>query len=1216
MADEVVFNVEIDDSNVESGMKKAQNKVEKIAEDTAKSQTEAQKTVAESAENSNKQIAESAEKAHKKVAQSAEDSAKTQTEMQKSVVESADSNNKEMADSAEKTHKKIQKSAEESAESITSAVSREGDNIVKKNEQDTEKLIKNQSDYEEKAKKTADNVKKFYLAAGAAIVAETTAAIVSASNYQTSYAKVFTLLEDGTNEAQYTKSIKQASKNTGVNVTDMSEAVYSAISASVDQEDAVAFTEDAVKLAKGGFTDTATAVDVLTTAINAYDLSAKDAAHISDVLITTQNAGKTTVDELARSMGQTIPIANSSGAAIEDLSAQYAVLTKNGVATAEAGTKIKAMLAELSSSGTVVSTALKEVTGKSFKELQSEGKNTADILNILSDYASSAGKSISDLFGSTEAGSAALTIIKDGGTDFTNILSQLENSAEAAESAYNKMANTIEAKADKLLNKITIMFAEAGEEMLPLIDELIGYVDDNADEIEDIIKGTGEFIKDLLVTLSDLIKILWDNKEAVAAVAAGFIAYKTAIAISSVIDKFKASTEGATIAQKLLNIAMSANPAALIVGGIAALTVGLISFSAQAESSNEKVRNLSDSVKSLSENASSAVNEQRELENIAQKYQDISTNVEDTAQKKEQLAQLQDRLNNLYGDEKTGIDLVNGGYEEQLELISQLNEKEKAHKINQITNDLAETQKSIKTAEGSQFEINFSVNEKSEEFINGQLNDIYKKWAEKNEWLFTLGGGRDDERNLFIEGNIDEQIALLEELEQAILDSGEASGEFSDVFESIGERLSSLRTLKESEENLSNQLDIITGKTEYSAEVTDDLTDAENDNAFAFNGATSEIANNKLSLDDLSESVNQIITKYSDLSAAIADIEAGNALSYEQLQELISIYPDLADRITLTTEGYIIEQSAVDDLNAALNDSVNVQIEAERQKTAAAIEGAKERIRLYEREAATAGQAGDAEKVKGIVSAIKSENEYIAQLEAEQNLNNSIPEYIRNNGNKSSSSSGGKVTSSTALPEAYTKGKKDLDHQLAMDDITQETYYSEMYKLMEEHGIAADSDEYRAIQEAEYKYKKSKNKTESKKESSGKGKSNGTVISIDSYIPTVWDSEEESNRKIKKALGVELYGESQYGHVVNSIQTSANELQTRGVSSENVITAAKAETTLADVVNAITELQKGDEKRHISLEVEIIARDLSIGKVSIADINDITRMTGKSPLIS
>ncbi len=116
--------------------------------------------------------------------------------------------------------------------------------------------------------------------------------IQTAADAETSFAKVRTLLGSETNTGAYFEKIKQASKETGVAIGDYSEAVYSAISASVEQGHAVEFTQEAVKLAKGGFTDTATAVDVLTTAINAYGLKATDATSIGDKLITTQNLGK------------------------------------------------------------------------------------------------------------------------------------------------------------------------------------------------------------------------------------------------------------------------------------------------------------------------------------------------------------------------------------------------------------------------------------------------------------------------------------------------------------------------------------------------------------------------------------------------------------------------------------------------------------------------------------------------------------------------------------------------------------------------------------------------------------------------------------------------------------------------------------------------------------------------------------------------------------
>ena len=75
----------------------------------------------------------------------------------------------------------------------------------------------------------------------------------------------------------------QLSGDTGKSVNDLSDATYQAISASVEVGNAIATVDKANKLAVGGFTSSATAVDVLTTALNAYNLSADQTEYISDI---------------------------------------------------------------------------------------------------------------------------------------------------------------------------------------------------------------------------------------------------------------------------------------------------------------------------------------------------------------------------------------------------------------------------------------------------------------------------------------------------------------------------------------------------------------------------------------------------------------------------------------------------------------------------------------------------------------------------------------------------------------------------------------------------------------------------------------------------------------------------------------------------------------------------------------------------------------------
>ena len=236
----------------------------------------------------------------------------------------------------------------------------------------------------------------------------------------------------------------------GVAATDIAEATYQAISAGQDTSNAVAFAGQAAKLAAAGFTSSSSAVDILTTALNAYGMSADQANHVSDVLLTTQNLGKTSVDELSSSMGKVIPLAAAYGVTVENLSSGLAVMTANGIATAEATTYTKSMLNELGDAGSTVGKILQKQTGKSFAQLNAEGKSLGDVLQIL--YQSVGGNStaFAGLWSSVEAGTGALSLASGGAEHFNNVLSQMQNSAGATETAYETMTDTFRHKVDTL----------------------------------------------------------------------------------------------------------------------------------------------------------------------------------------------------------------------------------------------------------------------------------------------------------------------------------------------------------------------------------------------------------------------------------------------------------------------------------------------------------------------------------------------------------------------------------------------------------------------------------------------------------------------------------------------------------------------------------------------------------------------------------------------
>ena len=274
-------------------------------------------------------------------------------------------------------------------------------------------------------------------------------AFTGGTAFESAMAKVGTIADTAKVPLESLSSqVLQVSGDMHIGANEISEAAYQAISAGQDTGNAVAFAGQASMLATAGFTSSASAVDILTTALNAYGKGADEAGHVSDVLLTTQNLGKTSVDELAGSMGRVIPLAAAYNVSLENLSSGLAIMTANGIATAEASTYTKSMLNELGDTGSSVGKILKQQTGKSFAELNADGKSLGDVLQVLYDSVGGNATKFAGLWSSVEAGTGALSLASSGADKFNGVLQQMQADSGATQTAYDTMTDTMAYKLD------------------------------------------------------------------------------------------------------------------------------------------------------------------------------------------------------------------------------------------------------------------------------------------------------------------------------------------------------------------------------------------------------------------------------------------------------------------------------------------------------------------------------------------------------------------------------------------------------------------------------------------------------------------------------------------------------------------------------------------------------------------------------------------------
>lgn len=345
---------------------------------------------------------------------------------------------------------------------------------------------------------------------------------------------------------QIRKEVRDISDLSGIAQTEITEAAYSALSAGIDTKNVMAFVKSGIDLTRAGFTDIDTAIDATSTVLNAYGDKAFDVAKIHDIFVQTQDKGKITVDELGKNIGRVIPTASSLGVNMDQLGASYAIMTAKGQNANIATTNLSSMLDEMGKTGSASDKALRKMTGKSFPDLIKEGKSVGDVLGILDDGAKKSGKNLKDMFGSSTAGSAAVTLLSEGVDGFNQSLKDMNDStgktaknAETMEDGWLKIQRATTQVKNSLVD-FGAMIAPTVEVAATKVSDLVGKfnsLDDNTKKIIGKFALFAAAIGPVLWVLSKLIGIALGVGPAIAGIgsAIGFITTPAGVVIGVLI---------------------------------------------------------------------------------------------------------------------------------------------------------------------------------------------------------------------------------------------------------------------------------------------------------------------------------------------------------------------------------------------------------------------------------------------------------------------------------------------------------------------------------------------------------------------------------------------------------------------------------------------------------------------------------------------------------
>lgn len=500
------------------------------------------------------------------------------------------------------------------------------------------------------AKDLQEFERKVGAAAKASVVAmgALSAAIVKVgSDFESSVAKASTLFGGvKVDTAGLNDQILELSSSSGVAASAIGNSLYNALSAGIpvteDMGSAMKYMEQSTKLAKAGFTDVDTVVTSTAKVLNAYKMDVSETDKVHKVLMQTQNKGITTVGELGASLAQVTPTASAMNVAFEQVGASLATMTAQGTPTAQATTQLNQLFAELGKKGTAAQKGLEEATngtkyaGKSFQDLMAAGVPLNEVLDLMNAYAKKNNKSLLDMFGSIEAGKAALAMSGQNAKQFSDNLAAMGTNADVVEDAYTKVTDTLQEQTKQAVETTKNLGIKIYKNMEGPLKDIVKEANEGMKKVakaldtpaaKAAIKGLVDgfvsivkVVKNVVTNVGGpLLKVLGslakDGKKAADIVQLGvaaFIAYKTAVnVVKGVQMAYEIQAKLTAIAQQTLNTAMSATPAGLLAGAIGAVVTGLGFLLASTEDQTDASDELTEKIKAQRE-AMKELEEQRE----------------------------------------------------------------------------------------------------------------------------------------------------------------------------------------------------------------------------------------------------------------------------------------------------------------------------------------------------------------------------------------------------------------------------------------------------------------------------------------------------------------------------------------------------------------------------------------------------------------------------
>lgn len=273
----------------------------------------------------------------------------------------------------------------------------------------------------------------------------------------------------GDNDA-LSESVLRLSTLLGKSAEDVAEGLYQVLSNQVvDASEAVGLLEKAEKLAIVTHSNTADAVNALSSVMNSYGMAAHEADKISSTLFKTVELGRLRLADVANILGRVTPLTAKMGVEWEEAAAAIAVMTRQGVKADTAVTQLRAVMQKIIKP----TEDMKELFRSwGVKDGPAAIKAFGGLKGVLAKMSKETGGSSSEMaeyFRRVRAIVGVMGIMQEDGKLLADTLEEITNSTQAAKEAWDAYSETNAHNLTVAWNELKVAGIQFGEAVMPML---------------------------------------------------------------------------------------------------------------------------------------------------------------------------------------------------------------------------------------------------------------------------------------------------------------------------------------------------------------------------------------------------------------------------------------------------------------------------------------------------------------------------------------------------------------------------------------------------------------------------------------------------------------------------------------------------------------------------------------------------------------------------